>query len=110
MNFWWIIAQGQGAQNQGASMLLFLGQMSLIFAIFYFIWWRPLRNKQKSLDQLLSNLKKGDRVVTSGGFYGEVAKAEGDIILLKLADNLKVRVARRAIAGFEGSSEVKGAN
>lgn len=110
MNSWLIIAQAQGAENQGTTMLLFLGQMSLIFAIFYFIWWRPLRNKQKALDQLLSNLKKGDRIVTSGGFYGEVAKAEGDTVILKLAENLKVKVARRAIAGFDGSSETKGAN
>ena len=97
------------AQNPNA-LFVFLGQMALIFAIFYFIWWRPLRNKQRALDELLANLSKGEKVVTNGGFYGEVVKAEGDTVILKLADNVKVKVARRAIAGLEGSPEAKGAN
>ena len=87
------------------SLLVSLMPMILIFGVFYLIWFMPMRKKQKALDALLERLKKGDKVVTTGGFYGEVVKAEGHIVVLKLADNVKVRVAKRAIAGLEGSPE-----
>ena len=96
-----LLAQAPGEP----SLLVSLMPMALIFAVFYFIWFRPLRQKQKALEALLERLKKGDKVVTTGGFYGEVVKAEGDVVVLKLAETVKVRVAKRAIAGLEGSPE-----
>jgi len=99
-----LVAATSGEQ----SFLSFLIPMGVIFVIFYLIVFRPARKKQQALDSLLSALKKGDRVVTTGGFYGEVAKVEDNIVVLKLADNVKVRVSRRAIAGLEGSPAEKG--
>lgn len=95
----------------GPSALGQLVPFVLIFLVFYFVMWMPIRKKQKALEQLVNSLKKGDRVVTNGGFYGEVVKAEADshTVILKLGDNVKVKVARRAIAGLEGSPEDKGA-
>lgn len=87
------------------SLLVSLMPMILIFLVFYFIWFMPIRKKQKALQELIENLKKGDRVVTNGGFYGEVVKTQDHTVLLKIADNVKVRVAKRAIAGLEGSPE-----
>ncbi len=84
--------------------------MILIFAVFYFIWFRPIRNKQKALEELVDNLKKGDKVVTNGGFYGEVLKADGTTVLLKIAENVKVKIARRAIAGLAETPEGNGGN
>ena len=75
----------------------------IIFAIFYFLLIAPARKRQKALQQLISNLKKGDQVVTTGGLLGEVSSVKDDSIVLKLADNIRVRVTRSAIAGFEGS-------
>ncbi len=98
------------AATPEAPLWVSFAPMILIFLIFYFIWFRPIRQKQKNLEQLVSELKKGDKVVTNGGFYGEIVKAEGAVVVLKLADNVKVRVAKRAIAGLEGSSEDKGGN
>ena len=98
------------AAPQAPSALVQLMPMVLIIMVFYFIMWRPIRNKQKALEQLVKDLKKGDRVVTSGGFYGEVVKAEDHTVVLKLAENVKVKVAKRAIAGLEGSTEDQGAN
>lgn len=85
------------------SMVPFL----LIILVFYFILILPMRKKQKALETLIDSLKKGDKVVTNGGLYGEVVKVDAEVVLLKLADNVKVRVAKRAIAGLEGSSEDK---
>lgn len=99
-------AAGQGSMGQ---FLVQMAPMLLIFAIFYFIWFVPIRKKQKAHDELLKALKKGDKVVTNGGFYGEVSKVEGDLVVLKLADNIKVRIAKQGIAGLEGTPIEKGA-
>ncbi len=90
------------------SPLISMMPLVLIFAVFYFVMWAPLRKKQKALEQLVESLKKGDKVVTNGGLYGEVVKADDTTVILKLAENVKVKVAKRAIAGLEGSPEDQG--
>ena len=90
------------------SMLVQLMPMILIFLVFYVIWFLPLRKKQRAHDELLANLGKGDKVVTNGGLYGKVLKAEGEVIVLELADNVRVRVARRAIGGLEQEGAANG--
>jgi preprotein translocase subunit YajC len=79
--------------------------MVAIFAIFYFLLIWPVRKRQKALQALVESLKRGDKVVTNGGIYGEVAAVEGPVIHLKLAENMKIRVAKSAIAGLEGEAE-----
>ncbi len=96
------------ASPQTPSPILSMMPLVLIFAVFYFVMWAPIRKKQKALEQLVESLKKGDKVVTNGGLYGEVAKADDTTVILKLAENVKVKVAKRAIAGLEGSPEDKG--
>ena len=77
----------------------------LIFAIFYFLLLAPMRRRQKALAKTIEELKRGDRVVTTGGFYGEVVSIEGGDLMLKLADNVKVRVTKAAVAGLEQEGE-----
>ncbi|HXO26800.1 MAG TPA: preprotein translocase subunit YajC [Thermoanaerobaculia bacterium] len=89
--------------------LLQFAPMFLIFALFYVLMIVPSRKRQKALQQLLENLKKGDRVVTNGGLYGEVAAVTGATVVLKVSDNVKVRVAKSAITGLEPDAE-KGGN
>jgi len=82
--------------------------MVLMFAVFYVVLILPMRKRQRTLQQQVENLKKGDRVVTNGGLYGEVAAIEPTVVLLKVADNVRLRVAKSAIAGLEGDGD-KGA-
>jgi len=82
-----------------------LAPMLGIFAIFYFLLIWPVRKRQKALQKLIEELKRGDKVVTNGGLYGEVAAVEGSVVYLKIADNLKIKVAKSAIAGLEGEAE-----
>ena len=96
------------AQAEAPSAFVQLAPMFIIFIIFYFIWFVPLRKKQKALDTMRDDLKKGQKVITNGGFYGEVVKVEEGIVLLKLGDNIKVRIARDAIAGLERQPEKEG--
>ena len=77
----------------------------IIFAIFYFMLIAPMRKRQKALQQMVANLKKGDRVITQGGLYGEVLTVKDDSLVLKLGDNVKVRVTKASIASMQGEPE-----
>ena len=100
MTHWMILAQAPAQPSPFVAMM----PMLLIFLVFYFVWFMPIRKKQKALEELLRNLKKGDKVVTTGGFYGQVIKAEDHHVILRLApENVVVKIAKRAIAGLEGS-------
>lgn len=71
--------------------------MIAIFAIFYFLVIRPQQRQASVLKQMLNDLKTGDRVLTQGGIYGVVAALRGDVVQLKIAENVKVEIARSAI-------------
>jgi len=77
----------------------------LIFAVFYFIVILPAKKQQKKKDAMISALKKGDRVVTTGGIFGSVAAVEDTALLLKVAENVKIRVAKNAIAGMAAGED-----
>ncbi len=96
------------AEGSSTSPLIQFLPFIFVFAIFYFLLIAPMRKRQKALQALIGALKKGDKVVTNGGLYGEVAAVQEDIVILKLADNIKVRVAKSAISGLEGGSETGG--
>jgi preprotein translocase subunit YajC len=95
-----VLAQLSGSAD-APSPLMSLLPVLLIFGIFYFLLLAPMRKRQKAHQAMLGELKKGDRVVTSGGLFGEIAALEDRVVHLKLADNVRVRVARHAIAGLE---------
>ncbi len=87
------------------SLWVSLAPMLIIFAIFYFLLIYPVRKRQKALQQVVENLERGDKVVTNGGIYGEVAAVDPAFIILKISDNTKIKVAKSAIAGLEGEAE-----
>lgn len=75
----------------------------LIFVVFYFFMIRPQQKKQKDREQVLDSIKRGDRVVTIGGIHGTVAgiETEKKTVLVQVADNLKIKFERSAIANIE---------
>jgi len=85
--------------GQSASPLVTLLPFALIFAVFYFLVILPGRRQQKKKEGMIASLKKGDRIITSGGIHGTVAGVEDQTILLKIAENAKIRVAKSAVAG-----------
>jgi preprotein translocase subunit YajC len=101
-----ILALQAGGGLAGA--LTGLAPMLLIFVIFYVVLMLPMQRQRKALQQLIENLKKGDKVVTTGGLYGEVTAVEGPTVMLRIADNVRVRVAKSAISGLEGEAGDKG--
>jgi preprotein translocase subunit YajC len=71
----------------------------LIFVIFYFLLIRPQQKKAKGHQTFLQNLKKGDKVVTSGGLHGEITGITDRVVTLEIAENLRVKVSRPYILG-----------
>lgn len=93
----------QGATSQ--SPWLMLVPYLFIAVIFYFLLVAPMRKRQKALALMVDSLKKGDRIVTSGGIYGEIAGVDGETVILKVADNVRIKLAKSAIAGLEKEGE-----
>jgi preprotein translocase subunit YajC len=69
----------------------------LLFVIFYFLLIRPQQKQQKTRQEMLKNLKKGDRVITIGGIHGVIKEIDETVISLRVADNLNLKFARAAI-------------
>lgn len=67
--------------------------------VFYFLVIAPANKQRKKTQEMISSLKKGDNVITTGGIYGTVQGVEPDAVYLKIADNVKVKVTRSAISG-----------
>ena len=88
------------------SPLIQLIPFALVLAIFYFVILLPMRNRQKKVQEFLSALKIGDKVVTSGGLFGSIAKLGEDAVQLQIAPNVRVDMSRAAIVGYQGQPPV----
>jgi preprotein translocase subunit YajC len=80
-----------------------LTMMILIIGVFYMLVMRPQQKRQRTHQQMLANLKKGDEVVTSGGLVGRVSGLTDRFITLEVAEKIRVRVLRSHIAGKLGT-------
>ena len=104
MTYLFLLAFAEGAPGGLAQLGQFI-PLILIFGIFWFLLIAPMRKRQKALQLMIENLKKGDRVITTGGLHGEVVAVKDDVLTVKLAENLKVRVSKSAISGLQGTEE-----
>jgi preprotein translocase subunit YajC len=86
----------QGGEG-GGGLISTLIMFGAIFLIFYFMIIRPQQKRAKERDKLLSNLEKGDKVVTNGGIHGIIAGLEDKTALLQVSDNVKLKIDRSAI-------------
>jgi len=96
------------AEGATPSPLMQFFPLILIAAIFYFFLIAPMRKRQKAVQAMIQGLQKGDHVYTNGGLYGEVSAVLENVVVLRIADNVKVRVAKSAVAGMEGKEEEGG--
>ena len=92
--------------GQQVSPLIQLIPFALVLAIFYFVILLPTRNRQKKVEAFLAALKVGDKVVTSGGIFGSIAKIGDDSVQLQIAPNVRVDISRAAIVGYQGQAPV----
>jgi preprotein translocase subunit YajC len=73
----------------------------LIMVIFYVLLILPAQKRQKKITQMLSELKNGDKVITTGGVFGTIVGIEDDAIQLRIADQVKIKVLRSAVGGLQ---------
>ena len=98
-----LLAQGTPS---GPSPLGQIVPFVCIGVIFYFLLIRPQSKRQKELQALVAALKTGDKVVTASGIHGIIANVkEGNTLLLKVADNVKIEIDKSAIANVEKSDK-----
>ena len=86
----------EGGAGGGSSMLIML---VAIFAIFYFLMIRPESKRRKERQAMIDSLKRGDKVVTIGGLYGDVQDVHDDRIVIRIAEGVKVEVAKSSVSG-----------
>ena len=90
--------QQPGTQsNPTGQMLQMVGMLAIFGVMFYFLLIRPQQKQRKDHENLLKNIKTGDRVLTSGGIYGIVANVKDKTVMVKIADNVKVEVVKTAV-------------
>ncbi|MCC6548952.1 MAG: preprotein translocase subunit YajC [Ignavibacteriaceae bacterium] len=87
----------QQAQDPTGNLISTIVMFGAIFAIFYFMVMRPQQKRAKEREKMLSNVQKGDKVVTSGGLHGTVAGMEDNFIILQVSDNVKLKFEKAAI-------------
>jgi preprotein translocase subunit YajC len=95
------------AGGGGLSSILFL--ILPMFLIMYFMVIMPQQRQRKRMQQMLSALKTGDKVITNGGIYGTINGIDGDSVILKISTEpqVKIRISRAAIAQVEASEDAK---
>ena len=94
-------------QAGGGSILGAIAPFLLIFGVFYFLIIVPQRKRQKALQEMISTLKAGDRIITSGGIIATVTAVREKSLLVRTADKSILEVTRASVAGMQGEEEVK---
>jgi preprotein translocase subunit YajC len=107
MNFAYILLMGQPASSTGgqSNALITFIPLLLVFVVFYFFMIRPQMKKQKEMNNYRSSLKKGDKVITTGGIYGRVTEVKDNYIMMDAGGDVKLKVDKNALVKDPSSDE-----
>jgi len=94
--------------QQGGNPLGMLMPMLIIFAIFYFMMIRPQQRKDKERRKMIDEIKSGDRILFGGGIAGTVANVKDQVLSVKIAENVKIDIARGAVNRVLGKDDTIG--
>ena len=86
----------EGAAQQGNQWSFWI-MMILIFVVFYFFMIRPQTKKQKELQKQRESMKKGDKVVTAGGIYGEIKEVQDNAFLITISKDVTIKIAKESV-------------
>lgn len=99
-------AYAQAAEGGAPNALMQLAPLVFIFVIFYFLLIRPQMTARKKHQEMVSNVRRGDTVVTAGGVIGKVTKVlEGDEIMVEIADKMQVKVVKSTLTAVRSKTE-----
>jgi preprotein translocase subunit YajC len=91
--------------SMGEQMAQMLPMFILIIVIFYFVIYRPQKQQREKQQNMIKQLKKGDKVVTSGGLWGTVTNVGKETVTLQIAENAKIKVVREHIVRLRGEDD-----
>lgn len=94
--------QGGGSANLISTLIMF----GAIFLIFYFMIIRPQQKRAKEREKMLSNVQKGDKVITNSGLHATIAGLDEKTVLLQVSDNIKMKFEKSAIANVITTKEI----
>lgn len=97
--------QAGAGQGGPAGLITSLVPLILIFVIFYFLLIRPQQKRAKEHKSMIDNLKKGDKIITSGGIYGVIEAVGTNTITIKVAENTKVKIGKAYVAVLRVASD-----
>jgi preprotein translocase subunit YajC len=96
------LAQGQAGS---ADMLIQFAPILIIGVIFYLLIFMPMRKRQKKVETMIGALRNGDKVITNSGIYGVIAGVKEKTLILKIADQVKIEIAKNAVAGLQSPDD-----
>jgi preprotein translocase subunit YajC len=96
-----------GPAPDGSSAWVQFVPFAIVLAIFYFIILMPMKRKQQKVTQFLDSLKVNDRIVTTGGIYGQITRLGEQSVQIQIADKVRIEVAKAAIGGYQGQEAVQ---
>jgi len=101
-----VVAMAQPGQQ--TNLLVQLFPFALMLLIFYLLVLMPMRKRQKKVQEFQAALKVGDKVITTGGIYGQVTRAADGAatVQIQIADKVRIEVARAAVGGYQGQEPV----
>lgn len=102
MNLLAFASPNAGAGGESPSPLVTMLPLVLIFVVFWFLIIRPQKKQQDQRKAMISAVKRGDKIVTNGGLFGEVKDVKQDRLVVTIADGVKVEIAKSAISGVVG--------
>jgi preprotein translocase subunit YajC len=98
-----VLAMSGTAQPGG--ILSFL-PFAIVLAIFYFLILMPMQRRQKKVQEFQASLKVGDKIVTTGGIYGQITRVNDKSVQLQVADKVRIEIARASVGGIQGQDPV----
>jgi preprotein translocase subunit YajC len=100
-------AQAAGGTAGGADLLVQFGPLVLIFVVFWFLLIRPQQKRAKEHRAMVQALKRGDKIVTNGGIFGQVSHVGDDHLMVEIADGVKIKIVRDAVSAVPAKPEPK---
>ena len=90
----------------GTQGLLQFVPFALVLAIFYFLILMPMQRRRKKVQDFQSSLKVGDKIVTTGGIYGQITRVNDKSVQVQIADKVRIEIARAAVGGYQGQDPI----
>lgn len=100
-------APPQGAEGGAGSLVQMLVPLALVVAIFYFLIIRPQNKKQKETQNMLANMKKGDKIITIGGIHGIIQSVDDTTVIIKVDENVKIKFLKSAVSTISAKADEK---